>query len=124
MEASRPEVSVVVPSHERGTRLRWLLNALEEQTLPRSQWELVVKFDSTDDTEELVRTHPLAPRYVRLTPGNGTPSRQRSTVWRESKSPLIAFTEDDCRPELDWFERMLAAARETQGAIVQGSTKP
>jgi len=124
MEASRPEVSVVVPSHERGTRLRWLLNALEEQTLPRSQWELVVVFDSTDDTEELVRTHPLAPRYVRLTPGTGTPSRQRNTGWRESKAPLIAFTDDDGRPEPDWLERLLAAARENPGAIVQGATKP
>jgi glycosyltransferase involved in cell wall biosynthesis len=79
MEASRPDVSVVVPSHERGTRLRWLLNALEEQTLPRERWELVVVFDSTDDTEELVRTHPLARegvlRSVQLEPGTGSPSR-------------------------------------------------
>jgi GT2 family glycosyltransferase len=124
MEASRPEVSVVVPSHERGTRLRWLLNALEEQTLPRSQWELVVVFDSTDDTEELVRTHALAPRYVRLTPGTGTASVQRNAGWRAAHAPLIAFTDDDCRPEPDWLERLLDAAHANPGAIVQGATRP
>src|SRR3954453_23845971 len=124
MEASRPEVSVVVPSHERGTRLRWLLNALEEQTLPRSQWELVVVFDSTDDTEELVRTHPLAPRYVRLTPGTGTPSRQRNAGWREARAPLIAFTDDDCRPDREWLARMVQIAAGNPGAIVQGRVRP
>jgi glycosyltransferase involved in cell wall biosynthesis len=124
MEASRPEVSVVVPSHERGTRLRWLLNALEEQTLPRSQWELVVVFDSTDDTEELVRTHPLAPRYVRLTPGSGTASVQRNAGWRAARADLIAFTDDDCRPEPGWLSRLLDVARAHPRAIVQGATRP
>jgi glycosyltransferase involved in cell wall biosynthesis len=124
MEASRPEVSVVVPSHERGTRLRWLLNALEEQTLARSRWELVVVFDSTDDTEELVRTHSLAPRHVQLAPGTGTASVQRNAGWRAARADLIAFTDDDCRPEPDWLERLLSVAASNPGAIVQGATHP
>src|SRR3954470_12047067 len=101
------QVSVVVPSHERVTRLRWLLNALEEQTLPRSRWELVVVHDSADGTEELVTTHQLARegllRRVRLAPGTGTASVQRNAGWREARAPLIAFTDDDCRPEPDWL---------------------
>ena len=75
------EVSVVVPSDERVARLRWLPNALEEQTLPRDRWELVVVHDSTDGTGELVRTHLLGRkgllRSVRLDPGSGSASRQR-----------------------------------------------
>src|SRR6185437_5697935 len=128
MEGPRPEVSVVVPSHERGTRLRWLLNALEEQTFAREKWELVVVFDSTDDTAELLRTHPLAAaghlRHVRLEPGTGTASIQRNAGWREARAPLIAFTDDDCRPEPDWLDRLLATANANPGAIVQGATRP
>ena len=123
-----PDISVVVPSHERPIRLRWLLNALEEQTLPRERWELVVVHDSGDDTERLLREHPLAAagvlRHVRLEPGTGSASRQRNVGWREARAPLIAFTDDDCRPEPEWLERMLAAARANPGAIVQGRTKP
>src|SRR5215467_9667042 len=122
------EVSVVVPSHERVTRLRWLLNALEEQTLPRDRWELVVVHDSTDGTEELVKTHPLAAagvlRNVRLEPGTGSASRQRNTGWREAKAPLIAFVDDDCRPEPAWLEHLVEAARSNPGAIVQGASRP
>ena len=36
-------VSVVVASHARHLRLRWLLNAFEEQTLAPERWEVVVR---------------------------------------------------------------------------------
>jgi GT2 family glycosyltransferase len=127
-QGSQFEVSVVVPSHERITRLRWLLNALEEQTLPRDRWELVVVHDSTDGTEELLETHPLARagllRRVRLEPGTGSASRQRNAGWRSTSAPLVAFVDDDCRPEPRWLDELVAAARDNPGAIVQGATKP
>ena len=119
---------MVVASHERPLRLRWLLNALEEQTLPRERWELVVVHDSGDDTEELLRTHPLAGagvlRHVRLPAGTGAPARQRNVGWRAARAPLVAFTDDDCRPAPGWLESLLAGARANPGAIVQGRTKP
>jgi GT2 family glycosyltransferase len=126
--AAAPEISVVVPSHERELRLRWLLNALEDQTLDRARWELVVVHDSGDPTEDLLARHPLKAagvlRHVRLERGTGTASRQRNVGWREARAALIAFTDDDCRPEPDWLENMLAATRANPGAIVQGRTKP
>jgi GT2 family glycosyltransferase len=127
-ETPSPEISVVVPSHERPLRLRWLLNALEEQTLARTRWELVVVHDSGDSTEQLLQEHPLASagvlRRIRLGRGTGAPSRQRNVGWRAARAPLIAFTDDDCRPEADWLATMLAAANRFPGAIVQGSTRP
>jgi GT2 family glycosyltransferase len=126
--AAAPEISVVVPSHERELRLRWLLNALEEQTLDRERWELVVVHDSGEPTEQLLREHALAEagvlRHVRLDRGTGTAARQRNVGWRATRAALIAFTDDDCRPQPDWLECMLAAAHENPGAIVQGRTKP
>jgi GT2 family glycosyltransferase len=126
--SARPDVSVVVASHERPVRLRWLLNALEEQTLPRERWEAVVVHDSGDDTERLLRDHPLAAagvlRHVRLEAGTGSASRQRNVGWREARAPFVAFTDDDCRPDAEWLERILAAAEANPGAIVQGRTKP
>jgi GT2 family glycosyltransferase len=129
MAPSDTEVSVVVPSHERPLRLRWLLNALEEQTLPRERWELVVVHDSRDDeTEKLLDEHPLAAagvlRHRRLEPGTGTPARQRNVGWRMATAPLVAFTDDDCRPEPGWLEALLSEARRSPGAIVQGAVRP
>lgn len=125
-----PQVTVVVASHERTVRLRWLLNALEEQTLAEHRWELVVVFDDAGEASATaLREHPLAGagrlRTVRLPPGTGTPSRQRNVGWQAARAPLVAFTDDDCRPEPEWIEELLRVA-DTHGgqAIVQGATRP
>jgi GT2 family glycosyltransferase len=122
-----PEISVVVPSHDRPLRLRWLLNALEQQTLPRQRWEIVVGHDSAGpETEELLRTHPLAAdgtlRHVTLEAGTAPPGRNRNAAWRAARAPSIVFTDDDCRPPADWLEHALAAAQRHPEAIVQGMT--
>jgi GT2 family glycosyltransferase len=124
-----PEIAVVVASHDRPLRLRWLLNALEHQTLARDRWEVVVAHDSSGpDTDELLREHPLAAEgvlsHVTFDPGRGSAAKRRNAGWRKSRAPLIAFTDDDCRPPPDWLERALEAASRHPGAIVQGKTAP
>ena len=129
MSAAGPDVTVVVPSHGRPLRLRWLLNALEEQTLPRERWELVVVTDDAgEETPGLLRSHPLARagvlRHHRLASGTGSPARQRNTGWRDARAPLVAFTDDDCRPDPGWLGALLAGAAGAPGSIVQGATRP
>ena len=66
----RPEISVVVASHDRPVRLRWLLNALEEQTLdPRAGGRSSVGHDSARARDRGAAGHapagalrPAAPR--------------------------------------------------------------
>lgn len=123
-----PEISVAVASRDRPVRLRWLLNALEEQTLAPERFEVVVAHDSSGpETEALLREHPLARagllRHLELPPSPG-PARNRNASWRATRAPLVAFTDDDCRPPPDWLERLLAAAQARPGAIVQGRTVP
>ena len=124
-----PGVSVVIPSHGRRLRLRWLLNALEEQCAPPGGWEVIVVHDYDDtDTEAVLDRHPLTVagtlRHIRIAPGTGSPARQRNLGWRAARSPLVLFTDDDCRPAADWVATMAAAARAHPGAIVQGRTRP
>jgi len=122
-------VSVVVASHARPLRLRWLLNALEEQTLARGTWDLVVVHDYDSPTaDRIIDGHPLSRtgvlHQIAIPNGTGSPSRQRNLGWRSAAGELIVFTDDDCRPEPDWLERLVATAREVPGGIVQGATRP
>jgi cellulose synthase/poly-beta-1,6-N-acetylglucosamine synthase-like glycosyltransferase len=118
------KATVAVASHERPLRLRWLLNALEEQTVPREDFEVVVCHDSGEETEALLRDHPLGVRHLRLAPGTGSAARQRNAAWRAGRAPVVLFTDDDCRPPADWVERMLAAVERRPGAVVQGAVRP
>jgi glycosyltransferase involved in cell wall biosynthesis len=124
-----PEIAVVVASHDRPLRLRWLLEALAEQTLERDRFEVVVAHDSHgEETDRLLTEHPLAKdgtlRHVRRPPGSSPPGANRNAGWRATRAPLIAFTDDDCRPPHEWLYNALEAATTNRGAIVQGATRP
>jgi GT2 family glycosyltransferase len=118
-------VSVVVASHARELRLRWLLNALEEQTFA-DPWELVIVHDYDAATaERVIDRHPLAAvRPVRAIAGGGSPARQRNIGWRAARAPLVAFIDDDCRADREWLERLVSAARQHAGNAIQGRTRP
>jgi GT2 family glycosyltransferase len=121
------DVSVAIPSHDRPIRLLWLLNALEEQTLPPERFEVIVAHDSSDETAEVLSTHPLADagvlRELRFEE-RMAPAALRNAAWRKARAPLVAFTDDDCRPEPQWLEELLTTAAARPGAIVQGATRP
>lgn len=122
----RPRVSVVVPTRARPTRLQWLLNALADQSVAAADWEVIVAYDGDPDTARVLAGHPLARagrlRSIELARGSG-PAPKRNAGWRVSRAPLVAFTDDDCRPTREWLEQLLVASGD-RTQIVQGRTVP
>lgn len=123
-----PQISVVVASHDRPLRLLWLLNALEEQTLARARWEVIVAHDSRPPrTQRLLAEHPLTRRQTLRTierrPGTGSAPALRNDGWRAARGTLIAFTDDDCRPDPGWLAALAATARHAPRDVLQGSVR-
>lgn len=118
---TQARIAVAVASHARPLRLRWLLNALAEQTA--RDFEVVVAHDGGRDSEtaRLLAEHPVVTRSIAFD-GDRGPSELRNAAWRATSAPFVAFTDDDCRPPETWVERAIAAAR--PDAIVQGRTRP
>lgn len=122
-----PEISVVVATRDRPRRLAALLRSLEEQTLPREAFEVIV-VDDASSSEGTAHLLALAERdhsalvIRRARPGG--PAGARNEGWRVARAPLVAFTDDDCEAAPDWLERAVAAAAAHPGAIVQGRTDP
>jgi glycosyltransferase involved in cell wall biosynthesis len=105
----RPRIAAVVCTHNRANLLSKCLESLVAQSLPGSQFEiLVVDNLSTDDTAAVVRryadTHPNV-RYLyheRL----GLASSRNAAI-AATEAEIVAFTDDDAEVYPDWLERFL-----------------
>jgi len=125
---SRPQVSVVMATHNRAVRLAEMLASLRAQTLSPDQFEVIVVDDaSSDDTQRLLEAEigqgGLDLRVVRRDVSGG-PAVARNRGWRGARAALVGFTDDDCIAGPRWLEAALAVWREHPQAVVQGRTDP
>lgn len=119
----QPAVSVVIPTYGRPMQLADCLAALGRQTLPRDAFEVLVVDDGSPlplDGAIASSDDGLRPRLFRQ--ANAGPAAARNRGVHEARGPLVAFTDDDCRPEPDWLAALVAAERRLPGALVGGST--
>jgi glycosyltransferase involved in cell wall biosynthesis len=122
----RPDVSIVVATHNRAPRLASLLEAVRAQSLASERFELIVVDDgSADETAAVLeRAAEAGELQVISLPQSVGRAGARERGWRAARGPLVAFTDDDCEPHSGWLEAGLATAAEHPGAIVQGRTEP
>ncbi len=118
-----PQLSVVVPTHDRPALLVRLLAALESQTVGSGSFETLVVDDGGEQPVGDLTRFRLKLRVLRHDHPRG-PAAARNTGWRAAKGGLIAFTDDDCRPSARWLEGLLEAWGRDEARIVQGRTEP
>ena len=104
----QPEVSVVVPTHNRPAGLAKLVAALQGQDLAPARFEVIVVDDGSEPPAR-VDAGGLALRVVRHERPRG-PAAARNSGWRAARAPLVAFVDDDCAPVAGWLGALLEAA--------------
>lgn len=117
---------MIVPTHRRLDSLKRLLAGLEEQTLSRERWEVVV-VDDGSGPDVASSIDALAARVsfslrVAHRRRSGGPAVARNEGWRSTTSSLVAFIDDDCSPQPDWLECGLAGFADPRVGVVQGKT--
>jgi GT2 family glycosyltransferase len=125
----RPEIAVVIPTHNRSGRLPALVAALEAQTLAPERFEVLIVDDcSGDDTAEALAklaassTIDLKPVTAAV---NGGPAAARNLGWQRSSCDIVAFMDDDVVCDPTWLEAGLAAMHADPAiGVVQGQTRP
>ena len=117
---SEPEVSVVIPTRNRETRLRFGLEALAAQTLHRDRFEVIVVRANDMEGPFCEAPEGLDVKFLEANPG---PALQRNVGWRAARGRLIAFTDDDCRATPGWLEGLLASDAGPED-MLQGRTAP
>lgn len=101
-DASIPFVSVIVPVFNDVGRLQSCLQALDEQSYPKSHYEVIVVDNGSEHSvEPLVRTFGQARAAYEVRPGSYA-ARNRGI--RLAGGEILAFTDADCIPARDWLE--------------------
>lgn len=98
--------SVVIVTKDRPHLLAGLLASLAEQTLPADEI-LVVDNNSSASYDALWEEYaPQLPLRVVVEKEPGIPSARNRGVL-EARGEILLFTDDDCRVDPEWVERMV-----------------
>jgi glycosyltransferase involved in cell wall biosynthesis len=119
-EFSYPFVSVIIPVFNDGDRLKLCLEALENQTYPKSLYEVIVVDNGSNEGEEvkqIVEGFGSAIATSEHTPGSYAARNKGISI---AKGEVIAFTDSDCIPAKDWIENGVKKLLETNGGLVAG----
>jgi GT2 family glycosyltransferase len=101
-----PAISVVVPVRDAAGSLPALLAGLAGQTLPPDRFEVVVVDNGSRDEQTAAVARAAGAVVVSESWANR--ARARNSGLAAARSPLIAFTDGDCRVAPGWLEALVA----------------
>ena len=121
-------VSVCIPTHQRARLLDRALEALVQQKVgPEVDWEIVVANNNcTDDTPRVVgrcaeRAIVPVSQVFETRPGV---SYARNAAIAAAKGEILAFVDDDIRPEDSWLATALDTLEREGADLVGGRILP
>ena len=116
------KISVIIPTFKRPFMLDRCLKSLARQSLSQCEFEVIVVDDEPNEctrklAERFRLEHPhFNLRYIAMKVSKG-PATARNVGWKAAKSPVIAFTDDDCIVSHLWLENGLKAFTERVAAV-------
>jgi GT2 family glycosyltransferase len=114
-----PYVSIIIPTYNRLPRLKRVLAALERQTIPLDQFEVIVVSDgSTDGTTEYLANIETPLRLVPLMQSNRGVAAARNHGVERASGELLLFLDDDVVPVPELVAEHLRALAEHAGEVV------
>ena len=103
-----PRISACICTYNREKYLRKSIEALLSQSLPASEFEVIVIDNaSTDQTKQICQDYRSHPNFRYIYEARSGVSYARNRAYQEAKSPYIAYLDDDAIPTRFWLEKML-----------------
>ena len=114
-------ISVVIPTYNEEKNIEKCLRAIEEQSFPRNQIEIiVVDGGSTDRTFEI--SGRIADKvFIQTSEGVGG---ARNDGFKVASGDIVATTDADCIPHENWLRSIQKKFRDPEVVAVTGILKP
>jgi cellulose synthase/poly-beta-1,6-N-acetylglucosamine synthase-like glycosyltransferase len=114
-----PRYSVIVPAYREEDRIGDCVHALVDQSIPRSDYEIIVIDDASPDDTGVVAQDSGADVVYRIDHGGASAARNAGVA--RARGDLVLFTDADCIPCREWVERMVAPFADPDIAGVKGT---
>jgi glycosyltransferase involved in cell wall biosynthesis len=113
--------SIIVPAYNAADWLPRCLAALQDQSIERADYEIIVVDDGSTDQTAATAERMLDQRHGHVIRAvHGGPAQARNIGARAALGNIILFTDADCEPAHDWLACMLAPFRDTQVSGAKG----
>ena len=122
---SRVRFSVIVPTYQRPAALAACVAALTQLRPPAGDFEIVIVNDGGMPPSPATTIHSpsLGERALRvIEQRNAGPAAARNAGAEAARGTLLAFTDDDCRPDPGWLEAFDRALCAAPGSLAGGRT--
>ena len=97
-------ISVIITAYNAEETIGRCLQALENQSIDKSLYEVIVVDDgSEDNTADIARGFNCKV----VSQKQGGPAKARNSGVYQSTGDIILFTDSDCEPDKNWIEEMV-----------------
>ena len=117
-----PIASVIIPTYGRPEAIADCLDALTRQTMPFGTYEVII----IDDGSPSPLTLKAESRYCNMRlirQENAGPAAARNRGAAGANGEILVFTDDDCLPDPDWLEKLVAVVKAQPNTLAGGSTR-
>jgi glycosyltransferase involved in cell wall biosynthesis len=123
---SKLAISVVICTFNRAELLGSALQTLCEQTINKSNYEVIVVDNNSQDstrnlTENFCRKYPNFKYFLETRKGL---SHARNRGWQEAKGEYVSYVDDDCKVPTQWLTVAKEIIDQIAPAILGGPTYP
>lgn len=103
------KVSVIIPTRERRRELVACLEAIEQQTYPAENYEVLICDDgSTENLTSELALFQAKLNLVYLSQSPQGPAAARNLGIRNARAPIVAMTDSDTLPDREWLSQLMA----------------
>ena len=123
MAPPRPFFSIIIPTYKRPQQLANCLHALQRLNYPRTDFEVVIVNDGWDHPLDAV-TAPFRDTLTitLLQQPNAGPAAARNFGAAHATGRILAFTDDDCMPAVNWLAALAERFHRLPHHLVGGHT--
>ncbi len=118
-----PFFSIIVPTYDRPEALTACVQAIRQLDYPQDRFEVIIVDDGSPVPVKASGHHLQNDLTIRvLCQSNAGPASARNMGAQHARGDMLAFTDDDCIPAMQWLRELAQSANEAPTGLVGGRT--